>query len=333
MKIHNVSEIHSQTGLPTSLAAAGESDRVHLNQTQQALSLLTPKELEFLTFLTSIGVGIAALAPLKTGSKKEFNWTANGDKRPSLTRLKSYRRGYAIVAATDGPLNVIDVDPRNGGLETFERLEEFLPLVVAKVATPGDGWHYYVKSIGAPTTKFGGIDYLGNAFQVFAPGTSRPKYQNKGYELVEFNQFDPSANDDRRFYDRLVLLKREDLATRATYLDSKVSHVNALKKSRKGAGVGSQLGQLYGPYGYIQMGMSRMMAAPVGQRHNRLWIESFMLGHFNLDDSTWLGRVTDALVSACERSGFANEHRSTMYQTISDGFIAGQIDQLDGEEV
>ena len=307
-------------------------EQLEQTQTELALSYLTPDQRQFLTFLTSIGVGVATLAPLKVPGTKEFNWTANNDKRPSLTRLKTYRPGNAIVAATDGPLNVIDVDPRNGGQETFDKLKEFLPPVIAKVATPDHGFHFYVQSIGAPTTKCGGIDYLGAKFQVFTLGTSRPKYGNRGYELLEFNTYDPAAIPSTKFYDQFVLLKRTELQSRAFGLGT-AARARAITKYRNTTrGISSEQGQLYGPYGYIQMGMSRIIAEPTGSRHDRLWIESFKLGHFNIEDTSWLGRVTDALSHACEESGFARDHRSSMYQTISDGFITGQTDQLIGEE-
>lgn len=301
-------------------------------QVRKGLSYLSAIELEFLEFLVKIGVPIATLPPLRKADGPEYYWKAAKGKLPSLSRIKTFKPGNAIVAGTGGPLAVFDVDPRNGGLETFELLKHLLPKVVAKVKTPGDGWHYYVNAIAAPSISFKGIDYLGAGRQVFTLGTQRPKYDNRGYELVEFNTYDPSDVPDSRFYDAMLALKQESAGTKGARLAS-TSDVNdwvATKTAKKRRGQSEQ-GQLYGPYGYISMSMQRVTAAPTGERFETLRREAFKLGHFNINDPYFPGVIMQALVHACEQSGFAQEHQSNMVRTISDAVAEGRLDQQEME--
>ena len=91
-------------------------------------------------------------------------------------------------------VDVIDVDPRNGGDvdEVRAELLAFKVPIIAISSTPGGGAHFYISSTGrakkiniAP-----GVDYIGGTPAgtgrgfVFAPGTSRPTYPNREYTWV-----------------------------------------------------------------------------------------------------------------------------------------------------
>ena len=67
---------------------------------------------------------------------------------------------------------VVDVDPRNGGLETASGI--FLPKT-AQVLTQGGGFHLYYKYPGPRKLKLGaGIDYKGDGGYVVAPPSVGP---------------------------------------------------------------------------------------------------------------------------------------------------------------
>ncbi len=95
-----------------------------------------------------------------------------------------YRPGWALAAGTGVQFDVVDVDPRNGGRNTFDVLRDLMPPTSGLAATPGGGEHWYLPPADAGTRRFGGIDYLGRQQLVFLPGTHRPKYGNAGYTWV-----------------------------------------------------------------------------------------------------------------------------------------------------
>jgi hypothetical protein len=83
---------------------------------------------------------------------------------------------------TGGPIAIIDVDPRNGGTESLDRLEkQYGPLPVGpRAITGGGGWHLYFRKppehslrskSGAFGAEFPGLDSRGEGGQVVAPGS------------------------------------------------------------------------------------------------------------------------------------------------------------------
>ena len=91
-------------------------------------------------------------------------------------------------------VDVIDVDPRNGGdvEEVHADLLAFKVPIIAIVSTPGGGAHFYISSTGRAkkTNLAPGVDYIGGTSEgksrgfTFAPGTTRPKYPNGRYTWV-----------------------------------------------------------------------------------------------------------------------------------------------------
>jgi hypothetical protein len=105
--------------------------------------------------------------------------------------------------------DVIDIDPRNGGKESFEKMSEALgddgPEVLWKVKTPSGGLHLYVESLGIRKRKFrslpgidlqaGDGDGLGRGF-VFLPPTVR---KGGTYTPVNGGPDRPNGNVPGRF--------------------------------------------------------------------------------------------------------------------------------------
>lgn len=92
-----------------------------------------------------------------------------------------------IAVATGHWFDVIDIDPRHGGMDSYRTLlaEEdpktgkgVIPAVHGKVATPGGGWHLYVKPIGDCHVGIRpGIDIRGRGGYVAVP----PSQYDGGY--------------------------------------------------------------------------------------------------------------------------------------------------------
>lgn len=100
--------------------------------------------------------------------------------------LSGYRRGDALCAVCGIAFDVIDIDPRNGGMFSFRRMSEELgdlgPVVYGKAKTPSGGMHLYIAALGIGShnnilpgidLKGGNPDGTGRGFVFIAP-TIRP---------------------------------------------------------------------------------------------------------------------------------------------------------------
>jgi hypothetical protein len=123
-------------------------------------------------------------------------------------RIRGFSRGKALCLNTGGVIAVIDVDPRKGGdIEKVRALLAGLGVrVFAEVATPSGGRHFYIAGQYAlpsvhSTTKnnrlpgYPGVDVQSFGCNVFLPGTVRPKWDGRGYEIVS-DDLDALAEGD-----------------------------------------------------------------------------------------------------------------------------------------
>lgn len=78
-----------------------------------------------------------------TGFRLPSGWQHS---TPDPTVVDTWRPGMALAAVCGLGLDVVDVDPRNGG--TDAQLAGVLPTAYATAATPSDGVHYFVRSMG-----------------------------------------------------------------------------------------------------------------------------------------------------------------------------------------
>ena len=111
-------------------------------------------------------------------------WTTT---TPADYDLRRTRQGSAFGVVTGQVVDVIDIDPRNGGEEgaVADVLMEVAAPVVASVRTPSGGAHFYIPSTGLTGLRMPpGIDYLAEGHMAFAPPTQRPKYLGKPYRWM-----------------------------------------------------------------------------------------------------------------------------------------------------
>lgn len=100
-----------------------------------------------------------------------------------LGTLDRYRYGDALGLVTGHALDVLDVDPRNGGNDSFATLTELglVPTVYARAATPSGGEHLFIAPLGVRKTNRDGIDLQagvggdGHGFVWIAPTVRRSK--------------------------------------------------------------------------------------------------------------------------------------------------------------
>ncbi|MDI9629572.1 MAG: AAA family ATPase [Acidobacteriota bacterium] len=115
----------------------------------------------------------------------------------------------ALCAVLGTPLAVIDVDTKNGAdSATVQAWLGLLKIpILAEVATPSGGLHFYVPghqnlpTVHADASRDGleglpGVEVLSHGTNVFLPGTKRPKYNGAGYTILTsglFEAIDPAA--------------------------------------------------------------------------------------------------------------------------------------------
>lgn len=110
------------------------------------------------------------------------NWQ---NRKPDHAEVDRWKPGEAICAVAGGTFDVLDIDPRNGGLLSFKRLSKELgedgPEVYWEVSTPSGGRHLYIAglNIGKHTGFLKGLDLQGGKQDgtgrgfVFLPPTLR----------------------------------------------------------------------------------------------------------------------------------------------------------------
>lgn len=150
---------------------------------------------DFALALDRLGVAIFTASPV--GLVDEFihppAWSSMTPDE-NADRIARYSSGDAVCGVMGGLVAVVDVDPRNGGdIEAVRQLLAALSVrIFAEVATPGEGRHFYIAghpdlATAHKLTGYPGVDVLSFSSNVFLPGTRRPKYDGRGYEIVSNN--------------------------------------------------------------------------------------------------------------------------------------------------
>lgn len=165
---------------------------------------MTEDPLAFARRLVAAGVPVFAAPPGGTvdGYQLPTGWQGiKADPR----RLDVWRPGYALAAVCGHGLDVVDVDPRNGGDEALRGLlaAGLLPRTYAIVDTPRGGKHLYVASLGVGKTKRDGIDLQAGTGVVGPNGkTDRgfvwlpPTARHGGTYAVRDDSLDTFGQDD-----------------------------------------------------------------------------------------------------------------------------------------
>lgn len=98
------------------------------------------------------------------------------------TVVDRWRPGMALCAVTGVVFDVIDVDPRNAGLQSYQPVHDVMGHSVGRSWTASEGWHDWIMALGLrkKTGLLPGIDFQGGAPDglgrgfVFIPPTIRP---------------------------------------------------------------------------------------------------------------------------------------------------------------
>ena len=159
------------------------------------------KESAFVEHLDEVGVPLFVANRADDG--REFchppgwsSFTSDGN----AARLAKRRPGDAVCAVVGDPFAVLDVDTRNGGdVEAVRLLLGVLGIrIYAEESTPGGGAHFWVAgdpdlpTVHATAGRDGlrgmpGVELLCHGAMVYLPGTQRPKYGGRGYDIVSDN--------------------------------------------------------------------------------------------------------------------------------------------------
>ncbi len=173
-------------------------------------AILSDDELKFASDLCALGCSIVfdepGVKPRTPSYEIEFpirDWVpVSGGDQSRLQALSAPTRdsvgwllfGGCICANTGDAVVVLDVNPEMADVDAVRNsLDRSGTRAFAEVITPGGGHHLYLAGGSEmPKTVRGGLRGIGlrsHKACVYLPGTLRPKYNLKGYEIV-FNDLD-----------------------------------------------------------------------------------------------------------------------------------------------
>jgi hypothetical protein len=149
--------------------------------------------------LVDMGVPIFSAPPHSSG---EFALPDAWQRfRPNHVQVERWRPGWALAMVTGVVFDVLDVDPRNGGLEGYAELGalDALPLAYGLAKTPSDGQHWLIdRTHLAKTSKAAkGVDLQagddrgeGRGFIYLAPTMRVSKFGPRQGEQVAYQWVD-----------------------------------------------------------------------------------------------------------------------------------------------
>lgn len=264
--------------------------------------------------LAHLGCPIAVLGRATAYHGGEFAFEGRKAAAPDCRVLSRHSVEHGLTFLTGFGVDVIDVDPRNGGADTFVRLRHLLGEVLATVQTPGEGFHIYVRSTGHPSISVGGIDYLAKGRMAYLPGTRRPKYEGKGYAWLDgphaWTEAPTTAFPealDRQRHDRQSKCERP--------LD------HALKSG------GSRNLAVYGSGGLLSLSYATVARARPGSRNRTLYAASRAFTKAVGTDHEALARVREVLTDACRANGLLKDSGIKAVMATIDSGIAGGLSE------
>jgi len=162
---------------------------------------LTPEEsaaIQVAHDLVDMGAPIFTAFPdsLKGGFMLPNGWPQT---KPNHRAVDLWRPGRGLAMVTGVVFDVLDVDPRNGGLDGWAELHDAraVPLIYGTARTPSEGWHYLInrtRLAKAPSSKVApGVDLQagedggnGRGFVWIAPTVRESKYGARKGERVAY---------------------------------------------------------------------------------------------------------------------------------------------------
>lgn len=275
----------------------------------------------FVDHLHDLDVPIFTASPGGQEFQHPVGWsafTAEGNE----ARLSRARSGDAVCGLMGGRVAVVDVDARNGGdVETVRLLLAELGVTVfAEVGTPGGGVHFYVAGhADLPTTHrlvgYPGVDVQSHGALVYLPGTARPKYGGRGYEVVMDNLDALGDGGDPDGADALAGWVGEHIETKALAFDPSPVWDGTPPDGRQQAYLDAA----------VRNQAERAGSAPSGQRNHAVFIAGLSLGNYVSGAGLDEARVVTALTEAAAVSGLvADDGIGTVRASIRSGLRCGK---------
>ena len=294
-----------------------------------SLSCLPTPTTTLLSLLDGLGTPMWCALP----GGKEFlpprGWQ-HLDATGNRERMSAWRPGMALCGRlAPSTFGLVDVDTKNGA--TLADAERFCAMVgVAPwctIRTPSGGWHLYVpahpdaRDYPADGSRhfpgLPGVEFYGRAHFAYLPGTSRPKYEGRGYEITGG---DPTATrgDSGPLW---AVLARLDAARRKTVPPVRRDRHRAV--SRPLAGQEGARAQRYTDT-VLHGEMETLAATAEGGRNLALFTACLKLGSRTLLP---LEDVERACLDACRINGLLGDDGAhAVCQTIRSGFETGRRD-------
>ncbi|MCF6391041.1 bifunctional DNA primase/polymerase [Mycobacterium sp. MBM] len=285
------------------------------------LRYLDEGQRQFVTDLDALAVPVWVEHP-RTDGRDEFRrprgWQDAWAEHNNI-RLGGFEPGMCLCANTGGRLLVVDVDPRNGG--DIEAVRQWLTglnvRVFADVITPSGGRHLYtdgawredIHTVHGKLPSLPGVDLQAKGANVFVPGTRRPKYDGKGYEIV---------------VNELAAIRSEGDPDGAANLAAWLAE-HAPKRAASAPGQpwnGTPLDTRQRAYldAVLTNSVREVTEAVEGTRNDTLNSAAFTLGAFVTGAGLDCGRAESALLDAADRCGLSRDEAET---TVTSGMTAG----------
>jgi hypothetical protein len=183
---------------------------------------LTPEQVRALDVARALavaGIPVFRARPAKGADDAWYSTSGTGGcgyriptgwqkKKPDPAVIDKWQPGEALCAVMGQGLDLVDLDPRNGGI--VESLNGAMPTTYGVAATPSEGWHGFVRTLGVRSrdkvlpgidVKAGDADGNGRGFAFIAPTVRKSKTTG---ELVAYRWERPpdldalaAAADDR----------------------------------------------------------------------------------------------------------------------------------------
>ena len=289
--------------------------------------LVDETTLSVLAHLDALGVPLWTSRPAAANDRREFRLpTQWPDLKPddNAARLAGFAPGNAICGVCGPGWGFVDVDTKNGGnvAEVAAWLDSLEVHPWAKITTPSGGAHFYIAGAHDPidypasnsrvwqSIGLEGTEVFGGRRFGYLPGTSRPKYDGKGYR-VEWIRPELIGADATPLWDRLAAAK----ATPPT------PEVAPVRVSAPPVASGQDVSLPYAR-AVLEGEADELAATSQGGRNHRLNRAAYNLGSKTLLS---LEDVAPALLDACRTNGLiADDGEAACRATIRSGFTTGQ---------
>ncbi|WP_120275406.1 DUF3631 domain-containing protein [Mycobacterium lehmannii] len=285
------------------------------------LTLLDDDERQFLKDLDSLRCAVWTSGPRRDDEAEFYRprgWQAADDLWNSA-RYGSFSMGDCLCANTGGRVIVVDVDPRNGG--DIDAVRQWLGglnvRIFADVITPSGGRHFYIdgawrediNTVHGKLPGLPGVDLQAKGANVFLPGTRRPKYDGKGYEIV-FNDLASMRIEG----------DEAGAAALAAWLDEHLRKAVPAVDGQPWDGTPPDARQRAYLKAVLTNSTKEVAEAAEGRRNDTLNRAAFTLGQYVTGAGLDCGRAETALLEAAERCGLPREEAET---TVTSGMTAG----------